>query len=164
MPRGRPGIRGVGCLAQLQKWVQFRSFDKHRHVGEPLRGLWTAGGRCPRETGSQLRGRDDFLEEDRARVNREQLLSCADTGSCLQTGHTLGATVGQRDRKMDKAGAGTGSPAVPGGRGAEVRKQTRGIVQHCATHCFTIHALPYVTAATEEGMLCGQWECWCSQI
>lgn len=66
---------------------------------------------------------------------------------------------------MDKAVAGIGSLMVPGGRGAEVRKQTRGIVQHCAIHCFTIiYTLLYVTAATEKAMVCGKWEHWCSQV
>lgn len=86
--------------------------------------MWTAEGRCPRETGSQVHGQEDFLEEDRALVTPEQFLSCADKGSCLQTEHSLGATVGQKEARMDKAVAGTGSLAAPGGRGAEVRKQT----------------------------------------
>lgn len=78
-------------------------------------------------------------EEDRAQVTPEQFLSCVDEGSCPRTGRIVKAVVGQKERRKDKAGAGIGSLAVPGGRGAEVRKQTSHRVQHCPIHCFTIY-------------------------
>jgi hypothetical protein len=44
-----------------------------------------------------------------------------------------------RKRRKDKSSNWNGQPRVPDGRGAEVRKPTGDIMQHCAAHCFTMH-------------------------
>lgn len=59
--------------------------------------------------------------------------------------------------------AGIGSLTIPGGRGAEVRAQTRDIEPLCAIHCFTMTLL-YVTAATQKGAGWGKGERGCSQL
>jgi hypothetical protein len=44
---------------------------------------------------------------------------------------------------------------VPGSRGTEARKQTRGTVQLCGLTA-SLYTLPYVTAPTEKSMLCAK--------